>query len=137
MTKHEAEQIKGLAERLYNEQRKKIHTDPYLQPGWPCELKLIASPKKWVGYWDGEAFCRYHDLTHNEEHRWKLGHHHYRPIGTEWDFAPEWAVSVYSTDIPGNTCWIYRAGEEDTVDIKTVLPAEYYGQTIQRPIWAK
>lgn len=121
---------------------------PYLQHGWPCEV------------WEGDARgCFAKNLIRRfncfDEKPWffnepeHIGNgitfDHYRPIGTEWDFLTEEVEKIKIMDcgekgIFKPAGYIQYAQTEFTVEhpnIKTVLPKEYYGQTIQRPSWAK
>ena len=113
--------------------------DPYLQPGWPCEV------------WDDGIYTKHlrYFVRPTDSGRWfaesvsgltcmnSMEYDNYRPIGTEWDFAPDKADYIVigqngNAEFMSNGPYCCNSGL-----IKTVLPKEYYGQTMHRPEWAK
>lgn len=71
--------------------------DPYLIPGQICEV--------WDGDYNNRAVLYFYEmisdilyftptklLNRDVKDYYKISYKHYRPIGTEWDFNPPWAV---------------------------------------------
>jgi len=129
--------------------------DPYLQPGQICEVWDDGPPNegsvaiKHLQYFAEISYGRLRFFTdHKDGNKGIYQWEHYRPIGTEWDHAKE---DVDRINIGSNGCFTWRGtmttyhsfgGEmkHETIleaKMKTILPKEYYGQTIQRPEWAK
>jgi len=108
------------------------YPDPYLQPGCPCEvwnstddrvIRRFSYMREEIGF--------FYDTTKNGRPN---GWHHYRPIGTEWDFAPDWADTAEISKY-GQIAWTKIMCPQTL--IKTVLPKEYWNTTIPRPEWAR
>jgi hypothetical protein len=109
--------------------------DPYLQPGWPCEvwwgsgktLRYYNKNKKFVG--DSGVLGKDAGMA------WLK----YKPIGTEWDFIhadiDEVVMRYWDNEFDKLSFSWNRRGY--TMNLHSVLPKEYEGQIIQRPEWAK
>ena len=120
--------------RYYNPEVKRGNEghDPYLQPGWPCEV--------W-DEWGVDCHLRYYSMGGFVKKFSSIGEiagmefSNYRPIGTEWDFAPEWADRLVIETF--GKIRFYGDMMAQPTGIDTVLPEMYHGQTIPRPEWAK
>jgi hypothetical protein len=140
----EAEYVDQITDRVWkalkDRQEQEGTTDPYLQPGWPCEVwdnnragETVYVLRYYTGVSDSELrFSEWNDGCADGANTWD----YYRPIGTEWDFAPEWADRLVIEPF-GSVTFYGGMTESQTVRIKTVLPEEYWGKTIPRPKWAK
>jgi hypothetical protein len=128
---------------LISKEEEEQEEDPYLQPGWPCEVDRgdgVFSLKYYNETIDKNTHCFVAIKDNVGKVHWEgsdVYTRSYRPIGTEWDFAPGWADKLKIT-VDGEC--IFKE-VDDVIDewhthIKTVLPPEYYGQTISRPEWA-
>jgi hypothetical protein len=113
-------------------------TDPYLQPGWPCEVwddNRAGDPSHVLRYYTGVSdselrFSEWNDRCANIANTWD----HYRPIGTEVDFIED-GVEFYEITANGYAFWYSPDGTCRT--IKSVLPAEHWGRRFAVPEWAK
>jgi len=75
--------------------------DPYLIPGqvcevWDCKEKPNFIPVARFKMYGADGRPRFRRTSPQTSYVWD----HYRPMGTEWDFAPDWAVC----------CTVYKDG---------------------------
>ncbi len=137
------QQIQNVTDRVWEElvsRRAQEQPDPYLQPGWPCEVWDAGLCGKRLCYYVGEAIGeKMFVLYRNSLTEGAPGNPYtnYRPIGTEWDFAPKHA-HVIQIDELGYAAFFDESGIfRFQQSLQTVLPEKYHGMTIRRPEWAK
>jgi len=73
-----------------------MQNDPYLIPGQPCEVWDDANPNSkqlvYFAFYGPDNKPRFTMFSNEIQRQVHWLRYHYRPIGTEWDLAPDWAV---------------------------------------------
>lgn len=102
--------------------------DPYLKPGTPCEVWDNNSSKKLLYfslyYTDGKP--RFLISKINLENGVHRLYDNYRPLNTEWDYAPDWAVCSTVDEDGGIRFW---AQDDDILQIENEWIDQNYGHS--------
>jgi len=78
-----------------------MQNDPYLIPGQVCEVWGFGSHtnSRILAYFETYKNKTFYFKNENDDESWPIKICNYRPIGTEWDFAPDWALDPKNKDV--------------------------------------